>query len=203
MRLIRAFLLLAVTVGIVGAQEKGPNNGPSDTPVRVQRKAPTKNTVDYYDFGGQLNALQGGPISPVPPADHLSLSGTPPKSFQPIEDIELTATAQEAVKVSEQWMSAENHPAAGPDGRVLYSYGAGLPTVVCAPLRICIIELQLGEKVIGEPQIGDSVRWNLAPGQYGSGDAATSLVIIKPQSAGLDTNLVITTDRRAYYLRLL
>ena len=94
-----------------------------------------------------------------------------PKSFQPKEDIELTATAQEAVKVSEQWMTSENHPAAGPDGKVLYSYGAGLPTVVCAPLRICIIELQLGEKVVGEPQIGDSVRWNLAPGQYGSGDS--------------------------------
>ena len=49
-------------------------------------------------------------------------------------------------------MAAENHPAAGPDGKVPYSYGAGLPTVVCAPLRICIIELQLGEKVMGEPR---------------------------------------------------
>jgi type IV secretion system protein VirB9 len=84
----------------------------------------------------------------------------------------------------------------------LYSYGAGLPTVVCAPLRVCIIELQAGEKVVGEPQIGDSVRWNIAPAMYGMGDQATSIIVLKPQNAGLDTNLLITTDRRAYYLRL-
>jgi type IV secretory pathway VirB9-like protein len=41
---------------------------------------------------------------------------------------------------------------------VLYSYRAGLATVVWAPLRVCIIELQAGEKIVGEPQIGDSVR---------------------------------------------
>ena len=203
MRLTSTFVLLAVAIADVGAQEKRPAGASSDTPVRTQRQPPPANIIDRYDFGAQLNALQGSPISPVSSADRPSVSGVPPKTFQLKEDIELTATAREAVKVSEQWMTAENHPAAGPDGKVLYSYGAGLPTLVCAPLRICIIELQLGEKVIGEPQIGDSVRWNLAPGQYGSGDTATSLVILKPHSAGLDTNLVITTDRRAYYLRLL
>jgi type IV secretion system protein VirB9 len=85
---------------------------------------------------------------------------------------------------------------------VLFSFGAGLPTAVCAPLRICIIELQPGEKLIGEPHIGDSVRWNLAPALCGKGDDATTLIVIKPQESGLDTNLLITTDRRAYYLRL-
>ena len=65
--------------------------------------------------------------------------------------------------MSEKWRTENNAPAAGPDGRVLYSFGAGLPTVVCAPLRVCIIELQAGEKIVGEPQIGDSVRWNISP----------------------------------------
>lgn len=203
MQLTRTLVLLAVVVADVGAQGNRAAGSSSDTPVRAQRKAAPANIIDRYDFGAQINAIQSSPISPVPSADHLSVSGAPPKGFQPKDDIELTATAREAVRVSEQWMASENHPAAGPDGKVLYSYGAGLPTVVCAPLRICIIELQLGEKVVGEPQIGDSVRWNLAPGQYGIADNATSLIVLKPQSAGLDTNLVITTDRRAYYLRLL
>ena len=78
-----------------------------------------------------------------------------------------------------------------------------LPTVVCAPLRVCMIELQSGEKLVGEPQIGDSVRWNLSPAMYGSGASSTSVIVLKPQGPGLDTNLLITTDRRAYYLRLL
>ena len=29
------------------------------------------------------------------------------------------------------------------------------------------------------------------------------MIILKPQMPGLDTNLLITTDRRAYYLRLI
>ena len=105
--------------------------------------------------------------------------------------------------MSEKWMSEHNQPAVGRDGRVLYSYGAGLPTVVCAPLRVCMIELQSGEKLVGEPHIGDSVRWNLSPAMYGNGDSSTSVIVLKPQGPGLDTNLLITTDRRAYYLRLL
>jgi P-type conjugative transfer protein TrbG len=115
----------------------------------------------------------------------------------------LTPTAQAAVKVSENWLTEATTPATGPDGRVVYTYGAGLPTVVCAPLRVCIIELQSGEQLVGEPQIGDSVRWNIAPALYGKGDSQTTLIVIKPQDSGLDTNLLITTDRRAYYLRLI
>jgi type IV secretion system protein VirB9 len=67
---------------------------------------------------------------------------------------------------------------------------------------VCIIELQAGEKIVGEPQIGDSVRWNISPALYGVGNDATSVVVLKPQVPGLDTNLLVTTDRRAYYLRL-
>jgi type IV secretion system protein VirB9 len=106
------------------------------------------------------------------------------------------------VRTSENWRAQQNEPASGKDGRVLYAYGAGLPVVVCAPLRVCTIELQPGEKITGEPQIGDSVRWNVSPAMYGQGEDATSLIALKPQEPGLDTNLLITTDRRAYYLRL-
>jgi len=37
---------------------------------------------------------------------------------------------------------------------------------------------------------------------YGQGEDSTSVIVLKPQEAGLDTNLLITTDRRAYYIRL-
>jgi type IV secretion system protein VirB9 len=118
-------------------------------------------------------------------------------------DVPLTSTALEAVRVSERWQGEKNAPSPGPDGRVMYSFGAGLPTVVCAPLRVCMIELQAGEKIVGEPHIGDSVRWNISPAMYGTGEQATAVIILKPQTPGLDTNLLITTDRRAYYLRLI
>jgi P-type conjugative transfer protein TrbG len=130
-------------------------------------------------------------------------NGAAPKDFHPKTDVPLTETALEAVRVSERWQGETNAPSPGPDGRVIYSYGAGLPTIVCAPLRVCMIELQAGERVVGEPHIGDSVRWNISPAMYGAGGQSTAVIILKPQTPGLDTNLLITTDRRAYYLRLI
>ena len=209
--LIITALVIGTSVVVVGQQNGGP------LPVQAKRLPPEKSTrkgapgndgyIDRYDFGAQLSALQNpdalksgaGPVNPVPAS---SDSGVPP-GFKPKTDVQLTKTAQDAVQISEKWMAEHNQPAVGRDGRVLYSYGAGLPTVVCAPLRVCMIELQSGERLVGEPHIGDSVRWNLSPAMYGNGASATSVIVLKPQGPGLDTNLLITTDRRAYYLRLL
>ena len=166
-------------------------------PVQAKRLRPDK-SLDQYDFAGQLKTLQAATPALAPNAESAV-----PAGFKPKTDVQLTVTAQEAVQMSEKWMDEHNQPAVGRDGRVLYSYGAGLPTVVCAPLRVCMIELQSGEKLVGEPHIGDSVRWNLSPAMYGTGASATPVIVLKPQGPGLDTNLLITTDRRAYYLRLL
>jgi type IV secretion system protein VirB9 len=100
-------------------------------------------------------------------------------------------------------MKESHQPAPGKDGRVLYTFGAGLPTIVCAPLRICTLELEPGEKLVGEPHIGDSVRWMIAPAMAGRSEAPSQMIVIKPQMAGLDTNLLVTTDVRAYYVRLI
>jgi type IV secretion system protein VirB9 len=210
-------LAIATSVAAVGHQNDG------SPPVQAKRLPPEKAVgkgvpgndgfIDRYDFGAQLSALQDvdafKPKAPqVRPAPAFNGAPDPtesavPPGFKPKTDVHLTQTAQDAVQMSEKWMAERNQPAVGRDGRVLYSYGAGLPTVVCAPLRVCMIELQAGEKLVGEPHIGDSVRWNLSPAMYGNGGSATSVIVLKPQSPGLDTNLLITTDRRAYYLRLL
>jgi type IV secretion system protein TrbG len=190
--------------------------------VQVKRVAPSTIAgpipplLQQYDFGTQVQTLQdpNGLALPDDPTPVFALPNAPkgnkpevtaqgiPNDFRLRTDIPLSATALEAVRVSERWQGGKNAPMSGPDGRVMYSFGAGLATVVCAPLRVCIIELQEGERIIGEPHIGDSVRWNISPASYGSGDQSTPLIVLKPQGSGLDTNLLITTDRRAYYLRL-
>jgi type IV secretion system protein VirB9 len=179
-------------------------------PITAKRTPPLQANQDASTLQNRiqsdLDALRQDPLSnasglrplptQVPPAE------TVPGDFRPNTDLTLTPSAEAAVKVSEKWLSETVAPAPGPDGRVLYSYGAGLPTVVCAPLRVCTIELQSGESLVGEPHIGDSVRWNIAPALYGKGESSTTVIIIKPQAPGLDTSLLITTDRRIYYLRL-
>jgi type IV secretion system protein TrbG len=127
----------------------------------------------------------------------------PSEDSAPKTDISPPSTANDAVTVSDHWQTTRDTPAEGRDGRVVYSEGGGMPAVVCAPLRLCIVELQSGEKLTGEPQIGDSVRWSIEPASFGSGESITPLIVIKPKGVGLDTNLVVTTDRRTYYLRLM
>jgi type IV secretion system protein VirB9 len=58
---------------------------------------------------------------------------------------------------------------------------------------VCTIELETGEHLVDEPHIGDAVRWHIAPATYGRDKSSTTIVVIKPQEPGLDTNLLIAT----------
>ena len=173
-------LLFSLAVASFGQQPPAADPPAMKVPgIEVKREPPQATVpplLQQYDFGEQLKALQEGQpfsfpaeVSPVfaqPPKTGTGKTSEPesvPKDYRPRTDVPLTPTALEAVRVSERWRGENNSPAAGSDGRVLYSFGAGLPTVVCAPLRVCMIELQAGEKIVGEPHIGDSVRWNISP----------------------------------------
>lgn len=70
-----------------------------------------------------------------------------------------------------------------------------------APERISDIALQPGETVISVAA-GDTVRWTVGDTTSGSGETKRTHILAKPFSAGLSTNLVITTDRRVYRLQL-
>ena len=146
-----------------------------------------------------INAARPASGTAVQPAAASAV----PKDFVEHKNILLSQSAQAGVALSESLQSEKNMPVPTKDGRILYTYGVGLPTAVCAPFRVCTIELQPGEKLTGEPRIGDDVRWLVEPGTSGTGDAATPLLLIKPRQDGLDTNMVVTTDRRTYYVRLI
>ena len=74
-------------------------------------------------------------------------------------------------------------------------------SVHTAPERVTDIALQPGEGLISVAS-GDTVRWIIGDTTSGSGAGQRVHVLVKPVSAGLSTNLVITTDRRAYHLAL-
>jgi type IV secretion system protein VirB9 len=93
-------------------------------------------------------------------------------------------------------------PTQGENGKVVYIYGQGMPVLVCAPLRVCAIELQSGEHLQSQPQIGDSRRWEITPVISGSGLDETPILIVKPIEAGLETDLIVPTDKRTYVVRL-
>ncbi len=100
-----------------------------------------------------------------------------------------------------QWAGNRDAPARGEDGGAVFVFGATLPTLVCAPLYVCDLVLETGEAV-NDLNAGDSVRWKITPASQGSGEAIITHVLIKPTDVGLITNLVITTNRRTYILKL-
>ncbi|MCB4859638.1 P-type conjugative transfer protein TrbG [Sphingobium sp. PNB] len=73
--------------------------------------------------------------------------------------------------------------------------------VITAPERVTDIALQPGETLVAVAS-GDTVRWVIGDTTSGSGAEKRTHVLVKPFSAGLSTNLVITTDRRSYHIAL-
>ncbi len=70
-----------------------------------------------------------------------------------------------------------------------------------APERVSDVALEPGEHLIAV-SAGDTVRWVIGDTTSGAGETRQVHVLIKPFAAGLTTNMVITTDRRAYHLAL-
>jgi type IV secretion system protein VirB9 len=73
--------------------------------------------------------------------------------------------------------------------------------VITAPERVTDIALQPGETLVAVAS-GDTARWVIGDTTSGSGAEKRTHVLVKPFSAGLSTNLVITTDRRSYHIAL-
>lgn len=84
----------------------------------------------------------------------------------------------------------------------IYPYSEGaLYRLYAAPERVTDIALQPGEAVISVAA-GDTVRWTVGDTTSGSGEAKRVHILVKPFAARLSTNLIITTDRRAYHIQL-
>ena len=116
----------------------------------------------------------------------------------------LTQQEQQAMRIANKWKGINAigmAPTSGKNGVVTYLYGVQQPSVVCAVLQVCDVALQSGEQV-NSINLGDTARWSIEPAITGSGINEIQHLIIKPMDVGLETSLVVTTDRRAYHIRL-
>ena len=113
----------------------------------------------------------------------------------------LTPQEQAGLAHVEQGTTSGSAPVAGANGFITFPYGVNQISIVCAPLHVCDVALQPGEHV-NSVNVGDNVRWSIEPALTGSGAEEVQHVIIKPREVGLETSLVVATNRRAYYLRL-
>ena len=76
------------------------------------------------------------------------------------------------------------------------------PIINTIPLQETVVSLEPGEK-FSNISTGDPSRWSYAIATSGQGTLQQQNILIKPSSPGISTNMVITTNKRIYNLRLL
>jgi type IV secretion system protein VirB9 len=116
----------------------------------------------------------------------------------------LTRQEKQAMAIANKWKGYNTlgmAPTSGKNGVITYLFGVQQPSVVCAVLQVCDVALQAGEQV-NSINLGDTARWTIEPAITGTGINEVQHLIIKPMDVGLETSLVVTTDRRAYHIRL-
>jgi type IV secretion system protein VirB9 len=84
----------------------------------------------------------------------------------------------------------------------VFTYDPGeVYEVWTAPLRVTTLTLPPGETIVSKAA-GDTVRWQIGETTSGTGAGEQAHVLLKPLQRGLETNLVLTTNRRVYMLQL-
>lgn len=150
-------------------------------------------------MGGCAAQRQSAPPPPKLAVEAAPKAETPPPPTGAEILAAQPAPVQDAVKQHEQngkW------PTYRTPAYVLYPYGEGAqPSVDCAPLRTTDIQLAAGE-TITDVAIGDQARWMATPASSGDPRKPVPHLAVKPQMAGIETNLTIYTTKHIYHLLL-
>ena len=146
----------------------------------------------------QTAPAAGVPVRPsepiIAPAPNATIHRTRPPS-----------PAEQRVRAANRAATMEPLTGGYLGGVQVYPWDEGaIYLVFTAPGQVTDIALQPGEELVAVAA-GDTVRWvigDTTSGGSATGQAKRTHVLVKPFTAGLSTNLVITTDRRTYHLTL-
>ncbi len=88
------------------------------------------------------------------------------------------------------------------DQFVQFPYNSGSQPIIAANvLELTVVSLEPGEQVTSV-SCGDPSRWSFSLAYSGSNKTRQAHVMLKPAKANISTDFFITTDRRAYILKL-
>ncbi len=117
------------------------------------------------------------------------------------KEIKTTKKEDAALAIGKKWEDSDiGNPTAGANGAVRFLFGSTQPSIVCAVLDFCDIELQPGEQV-RDVNVGDP-RFVIDPAVSGEADNETVHLVISPLEVGLSSKLMVTTNRRTYHFRI-
>lgn len=200
------------------AKATNPNHKSSDQKqaqtlpkVATKSKPKSKAPMQVPAIGAQASIANTPIINPLPPAPDSVVTEKvaierksvppPPANLMSGKNATLTHRENAGMAIAKSFSNNQVMPTRGDEGVIVFPFGETMPSIVCAPLIVCDITLQPGE-IVNDINVGDAVRWKLSPATSGSGMNTTTHVIVKPTDAALQTNAIITTDRRTYVLKL-
>lgn len=162
-----------------------------------------RSRVCFAALPALLLAASAQAQSSVPPGKSIASTATVVTSAHAsaVTTVDTTRSASDPIEAATREFKSTGVARVVMEGNfVSFPFGHSQPTVTCARLRACVIELQPGEIVLSRIA-GDLERWEIAPAPSGA-DGRTTLVVVKPKDCDLTTNLVLATDRRIYDLTL-
>ena len=175
----------------------------------VWAQAPPPQPSGAAPYTAAIKVLQGDNLAAARPATVRRKRASQPQIVGEISEpvvvtrqALLPANARAALSLSENWLMTGPPPTLGKQGQVVYVYGAGVPTVVCAILQVCEVDLEAGETLEKDAVDWGDNRFEVATRQAGSGASQFHYIVVKPTMPGLDTTMTIGTSKRPYYLRL-
>lgn len=157
-------------------------------------------------------AVQSGPqqtgqvVAPGAPATKKEKARPKPERDQVILSLQKEIEELKSmVRLNQMASASTQRPSTAPNlgGKIVYNYAENDIYKVHTGLdRITDVQLQPGEKLTNQPMAGDTVRWKLGVTRSGSGVNEITHIILKPLESGIETNILVTTDRHAYHLHV-
>ena len=115
------------------------------------------------------------------------------KARLPVDEIE-TEDPQVTIGVVSNNVSSSSE-------KVVIAFDDTPAEIVCSPNKLCDIQLEIGESV-SDLHVGDKDNWLVSPAISGEPPNQAIHAIVKPRQIGLETSMVILTDRRVYRMTL-
>jgi type IV secretion system protein VirB9 len=177
----------AIALGACATRLQVPEIPILDSPAfaAAQREPDPKPAVQYIEVPKPLPLP--GQLKPVPKTAEKLKDERSPK-----ERVAVANTSARIEPVKDGYINAIQ----------VYPYTKGaLYQLYAAVNQVTDIALEAGEKLVSV-SAGDTVRWVVGDTTSGEGKDAQVHILVKPIGADLETNLVVTTDRRTYHLEM-
>jgi type IV secretion system protein VirB9 len=139
------------------------------------------------------------PIVSPTEVPYLAATIRPPS---PVVEARVGPSGRAAIAVANQAARSPSRADGFVGGVQVFAWSPGrVFEVWTAPLRVTTLTLGEDEALVSKAA-GDTIRWQIGEVTSGTGAARRSHVLLKPLERGLETNLVLTTNRRVYLLDL-